>query len=340
MSSYVEMHFSNSNGIEVTGGLEGGMTGFAAIIVAAGKGTRTGLNRPKQWEFLLGKRVIDWSVDTFLAHPDLWELVIVVDDPALAASFPSTTKVVYGGDTRTASVRAGIAAFLTEDDIPVLIHDAARPGLSLSMIDTLLSALAEHDAAAPALAVTDALKTQAAGHLATVPRDDLVRVQTPQAFRLSVIRTALEAPGAFVDDLEAVEASGARVTLVPGDPKLHKITYPEDFDLVARLIAPALSIPRVGKGFDVHAFEPGDHVTLCGVKIPHTAKLQGRRMQISRHRAVVSLPPSERQSSFIQSRSRIRSYRNTGPSRQMNVGPNWQCPHSPTAHFMLRSMER
>lgn len=251
------------------------MTGFAAIIVAGGKGARTGLNRPKQWEYLLGQRVIDWSVHTFLTHPDLLDLVIVVDDPAIADTFPSTTKVVRGGETRTASVRAGIAALITEDSTPILIHDAARPGLSHPVIDSLVSALSDHDAAAPALPVSDALKSQTEGHLSTVPRDGLYRVQTPQAFRLSTIRAALEAPGSFVDDLEAVEAAGARVTLVPGDARLHKITYAEDFDLVARLLTPALPVPRVGKGFDVHAFEPGDHVTLCGVKIPHTAKLKG-----------------------------------------------------------------
>ncbi|MEZ5987430.1 MAG: 2-C-methyl-D-erythritol 4-phosphate cytidylyltransferase, partial [Hyphomonas sp.] len=78
------------------------MTGFAAIIVAGGKGARTGLNRPKQWEYLLGQRVIDWSVHAFLSHPDLLDLVIVVDDPAIASTFPPTTKVVRGGETRTA----------------------------------------------------------------------------------------------------------------------------------------------------------------------------------------------------------------------------------------------
>ncbi|KCZ83290.1 bifunctional 2-C-methyl-D-erythritol 4-phosphate cytidylyltransferase/2-C-methyl-D-erythritol 2,4-cyclodiphosphate synthase [Hyphomonas jannaschiana] len=251
------------------------MTGFAAIIVAGGKGARTGLDRPKQWENLLGKRVIDWSVDTFLSHPDLLELVIVVDDLTVATSFPSKTKVVCGGESRTASVRAGIAALATEDGAPVLIHDAARPGLSRALIDTLVSALSDHDAAAPALPVSDALKREASGHFSTVPRDGLYRVQTPQAFRQATIRKALEAPGSFVDDLEAVEAAGARVTLVPGSVRLHKITYAEDFDLLARLLTPALTAPRVGKGFDVHAFEPGDHVTLCGVKIPHTAKLKG-----------------------------------------------------------------
>jgi 2-C-methyl-D-erythritol 4-phosphate cytidylyltransferase/2-C-methyl-D-erythritol 2,4-cyclodiphosphate synthase len=251
------------------------MTGFAAIIVAGGKGTRTGLERPKQWENLLGKRVIDWSIETFLSHPDLLELVIVVDDPAIAISLPPKTKVVYGSDTRTGSVRAGLAALMAKDSSPVLIHDAARPGLSLTVINTLLSALAEHEAAAPALPVSDALKKQTGRHLSTVPRDDLFRVQTPQAFRFDVIRAALDVPGSFVDDLEAVEAAGARIALVPGDARLHKITYSEDFDLVARLLSPTLSVPRVGKGFDVHAFEPGEFVTLCGIKIPHTARLKG-----------------------------------------------------------------
>ncbi|HPF22857.1 MAG TPA: bifunctional 2-C-methyl-D-erythritol 4-phosphate cytidylyltransferase/2-C-methyl-D-erythritol 2,4-cyclodiphosphate synthase [Hyphomonas sp.] len=250
------------------------MTGFVAIIVAGGKGARSGRDRPKQWEPLLGRRVIDWSVEAFLAHPGLQDLVIVADAPD-AAGFPDSVRVVPGGNTRTASVRAGLSALRVSGETPVFIHDAARPGLSPAMIDALVAALETSDAAAPALAVSDALKTQAAGHLATVPRDGLYRVQTPQAFRLATISSALAAPGAFVDDLEAVEAGGATVTLVPGDPKLHKITYPEDFDLVARLLAPFPLMPRVGKGFDVHGFEPGDHVTLCGVKIPHTAKLQG-----------------------------------------------------------------
>jgi len=251
------------------------MIGFAAIIVAGGKGSRSGRDRPKQWEPLLGRRVIDWSVVTILSHPAVQKLVVVADEPGAATGFPDRVSLVKGGDTRSASVRAGLAALEFPDDLPVLIHDAARPGLNHGMIDSLVAALKDADGAAPALAVSDALKTQAAGHLATVPRDGLYRVQTPQAFRLSVIRAALEAPGSYVDDLEAVEASGAKVTLVPGDPKLHKITYPEDFDLVARLLAPFPATPRVGKGFDVHGFEPGDHVTLCGVKIPHTAKLRG-----------------------------------------------------------------
>jgi 2-C-methyl-D-erythritol 4-phosphate cytidylyltransferase/2-C-methyl-D-erythritol 2,4-cyclodiphosphate synthase len=144
------------------------------------------------------------------------------------------------------------------------------------MITSLLAALATADAVAPALPVSDALKALKDGKLVTVPRDGLSRVQTPQAFRLGAIRKALDmAPADLVDDLAAMEAMGVRVKLVPGDERLHKITFPEDFDMVANLLSPSSSVPRVGKGFDVHAFEPGDHVTLCGVAIPHDGKLKG-----------------------------------------------------------------
>ena len=248
----------------------------AAIIVAAGRGTRAGPGAPKQWRPLAGRRVIDWTVDAFLAAPGVDRVVVVLhaDDIAGYAP-PDGVTTCTGGATRAASVRAGLAALASDPPDLVLIHDVARPCVPQPVIASVIAALADTPGAAPALAVSDALKTQAAGHLATVPRDGLYRVQTPQAFRLATISSALAAPGAFVDDLEAVEAGSATVTLVPGDPKLHKITYPEDFDLVARLLAPFPLMPRVGKGFDVHGFEPGDHVTLCGVKIPHTAKLQG-----------------------------------------------------------------
>ena len=107
-------------------------------------------------------------------------------------------------------------------------------------------------------------------------RDALFRVQTPQAFRYGAITMALaEAGDDLVDDLAAVEAQGIEVKLVRGTDRLHKITYPEDFDMVSRLMVPPAGQVRIGKGFDVHAFEPGDHVTLCGIKIPHSARLKG-----------------------------------------------------------------
>ncbi|MFN3610277.1 MAG: 2-C-methyl-D-erythritol 2,4-cyclodiphosphate synthase, partial [Hyphomonas sp.] len=129
--------------------------------------------------------------------------------------------------------------------------------------------------AAPAMPVADALKSDTGQNWTNVDRTGLVRVQTPQAFRLGEIRAALSAAGPdLVDDLTAIEAAGGRVEMVSGSARLTKITYPEDFDMLARLLSPT-GAPRIGKGYDVHEFEAGDHVTLCGVAIPHIAKLKG-----------------------------------------------------------------
>jgi len=252
------------------------MTLAAAIIVAGGKGSRSGRAAPKQYERLLGRQVLDWSMEAFKAHPCVGRIVVVTPADSAPDAWGKGMVSVPGGATRTQSVRNGLAALDLPGDTPVLIHDAARPGLSQDMITSLLTALDRTDAVAPALPVSDALKTLKDGKLVTVPRDGLSRVQTPQAFRLGAIRKALDAAAAdLVDDLAAMEATGARVELIPGDERLHKITFPEDFDMVARLLGPSVSVPRVGKGFDVHAFEPGDRVTLCGVAIPHDRKLKG-----------------------------------------------------------------
>lgn len=251
------------------------MTRVAAIIVAGGRGSRAGPDAPKQWQPLLGRRVIDWSIDAFSAHADVTDIVVVsaskLGPPGSGQRFVRAEP----GETRTQSVLSGLAALDLPDDAIVLIHDAARPGIDTATITALIEALASADAAAPALPVSDALKAQRAGKLATVDRTGLHRVQTPQTFRFGHIRQALNAAGPdLVDDLAALEATGARVTLVPGSARLQKITFPEDFDMMSRLLSPS-GTPRVGKGFDVHAFEPGDHVTLCGVHIPHSAKLKG-----------------------------------------------------------------
>tara|TARA_R110002094_G_scaffold157299_4_gene143703 strand:+ start:1420 stop:2562 length:1143 start_codon:yes stop_codon:yes gene_type:complete len=252
------------------------MTLAAAIIVAGGKGSRSGRAAPKQYERLLGRQVLDWSIEAFRAHPGVGRIVVVTPADSAPDEWGKGVVSVTGGATRTQSVRNGLAALDLPSDTPVLIHDAARPGLSQDMITSLLAALDRTDAVAPALPVSDALKALKDGQMVTVPRDGLSRVQTPQAFRLGAIRKALDAAAAdLVDDLAAMEATGARVELISGDERLHKITFPEDFDMVARLLSPCVSVPRVGKGFDVHAFEPGDHVTLCGVAIPHDRKLKG-----------------------------------------------------------------
>ena len=252
------------------------MSRAAAIIVAGGQGNRAGSAAPKQWQTLLGKRVVDWSIDVFSEHPAITD-VVVVAAPDLGAPLPGQRYTrAEPGETRTQSVINGLLALNAPDDTIVLIHDAARPGLEPATISDLIAALADYDAAAPALPVADALKKPGpADQLVTVDRAALFQVQTPQTFRLKPILEALQKFGPhLVDDLAALEVYGIRVKLVPGSRRLSKITYPEDFDMLARLLAPS-GVPRVGKGFDVHEFEPGDHVTLCGVAIPHIAKLKG-----------------------------------------------------------------
>jgi 2-C-methyl-D-erythritol 4-phosphate cytidylyltransferase/2-C-methyl-D-erythritol 2,4-cyclodiphosphate synthase len=250
-----------------------------AIIVSAGSGSRAGGNEPKQYRLLGGKPVLNWSVLAMLQRNDIAAVVICVPPGGTAqatAILPRSARlvVVEGGETRTDSVRAGLRALQPHAPDSVLIHDAARPGLTQDVLQELLTALGEADAAAPALPVSDALKDRSGVSLRTVAREHLVRVQTPQAFRWDVISNAYaSATIAAVDDLALVEASGAKVALTPGRSELMKITYPEDFAVAEKLIAgPAL---RVGTGFDVHGFEPGDAVILCGVRIPHAKKLEG-----------------------------------------------------------------
>ena len=250
-----------------------------AIIVAAGQGKRAGGETPKQFRALLGRRVIDWSLAAFKAHPSEPLLIIVVPRGTLADHQDLSAlcdHLVEGGQTRSESVAASLQAVTCEVDTPVMIHDAARPGLSGGMITRLLSALEEADAAAPALMVADALKDVSGKRLVTLDRSPLRRMQTPQVFRYGDICAAIgNGKRDYVDDLEAVEARGRTVKLVSGEARLGKITYEEDFEVIASLMMGGHAVPRIGSGYDVHQFGEGDHVTLCGVRIPHTHSLVG-----------------------------------------------------------------
>ena len=251
---------------------------IAAIIVAAGSGQRAGGETPKQLRLLGGRPVLAWSLEAFMRHPGIGPVVLVVppgEEAAYRAAFPAADAHLPGGANRQASVMAGLAApCITPEITHVMIHDAARPGLDDRIIDGLIAALKTHDGAAPALPVVDALKRPGGETVEDVERAGLYRVQTPQAFRLEIIRDAMAtAPDGLVDDLAAARHAGARLTLTAGSERLAKITYPEDFIRMQALICPP--VPRVGSGFDVHEFEPGTHVTICGVEIPHAAKLKG-----------------------------------------------------------------
>jgi 2-C-methyl-D-erythritol 4-phosphate cytidylyltransferase/2-C-methyl-D-erythritol 2,4-cyclodiphosphate synthase len=252
-------------------------TKAAAILVAAGSGSRLGGATPKQFLALRGKPMLLWSVEVMLRCNKLAAIAVVVspgEEDRVRDILPRAwhIHVVAGGVTRTESVRAGLAALDPFLPSRVLIHDAARPGLSLPVIEELLAALDTSAAAAPALPVADALKSTPG--VRSVSREGLVRVQTPQAFRWGAITSAYASTkDAADDDLALVEAAGAKITLTTGRHELMKVTYPEDLAVAEKLIAgPAL---RVGTGFDVHGFEPGDAVILCGVRIPHTKKLEG-----------------------------------------------------------------
>lgn len=254
----------------------------AAVIVAAGRGTRAGAERPKQFAPLHGRPLLAWSIAAFAASPGVSRIVVVAD-PAFeaevrAAAAAAPIELVPGGPTRIASVRAGLSGLDGMD--AALIHDAARPGLLPVDVASLLAALTEADAVAPALPVADALKrADPDGSVqAEADRAGLHRVQTPQAVRLAAYRGALASvsdDAAFDDDLAIARAAGLRARLIPGAARLAKVTYPEDFAVIARLIAPQTLTPCVGTGFDAHRFGPGDHVTLCGVRIPHERGLLG-----------------------------------------------------------------
>ncbi len=249
----------------------------AALIVAAGRGTRAGGPLPKQWQDVAGKPVARWTLEAF-GFADPCVLVIHPDDAARAAEVAAGLDVtlVHGAETRAGSVLAGLKALARHSPDKVLIHDVARPCISRTVIDAVLAALQTTPGAAPALAVTDALWT-GTGQRVTGTRDrsGLYRAQTPQGFRFADILAAHKAhPGGAADDVEVARAAGLDVAIVPGEERNLKITGPDDFARAATLLEDRMDI-RLGNGFDVHAFEDGDHVVLCGVRVPHDRALKG-----------------------------------------------------------------
>lgn len=251
----------------------------AALIVAAGRGTRAGGGLPKQWRPLAGRRVIDWTLQAFeTAGIDHIALVLSPDDSAAWAEFSNTPGITLakGGNSRAASVLNGLEALAAKGVDKVLIHDAARPCASTALIHCIINALDDTAAAAPALPVSDALWTGAKGSVTgTQDRTGLFAAQTPQGFRFDDILFAHRAhPGEAADDVEVARAAGLNVRILPGEPDNIKITRPEDFTRAERILGAQMDI-RLGNGYDVHRFGPGDSVILCGVEIPHERTLQG-----------------------------------------------------------------
>ncbi|MFY0661022.1 MAG: bifunctional 2-C-methyl-D-erythritol 4-phosphate cytidylyltransferase/2-C-methyl-D-erythritol 2,4-cyclodiphosphate synthase [Shimia sp.] len=253
----------------------------AAVIVAAGRGTRAGAGLPKQWRPLAGQRVADHAIAAFVTHPRVDHVLAVVHPDDTTHTNNLSIPTVTGGDTRDASVLAGLNALDAQGFSHVLIHDVARAGIDAATIDAILDALQTGaNGAAPALPVTDALWRGENGVVTgTQNRDGLFRAQTPQGFAFDAILAAHRAhPGNAADDVELARAAGLDVAIVAGNERNLKITTPDDFARLEQHLQNHRRAPmdiRLGNGYDVHAFEDGDHVILCGVKIPHSKALKG-----------------------------------------------------------------
>jgi 2-C-methyl-D-erythritol 4-phosphate cytidylyltransferase/2-C-methyl-D-erythritol 2,4-cyclodiphosphate synthase len=250
---------------------------IAAILVAAGSGSRFNAEMPKQFLTLAGKPVIRHAAEALAAHVSL--LQPVGDAEPIEAALMGVAgclPVIRGGATRQDSVRAGLEALAPHRPDVVLVHDAARPVIPEGTIPALLAALRESPGAIPAAPVADTLKRVVRGTITeTVPRTELFRAQTPQAFRFDTLLAAHRAglTGA-TDDASLLEAAGAAVEVVPGSDDNIKLTYPDDLVRLERIMTVPL-IPRVGTGFDVHVFEAGRPLVLCGVVVPHEKGLAG-----------------------------------------------------------------
>ncbi|WP_425050453.1 bifunctional 2-C-methyl-D-erythritol 4-phosphate cytidylyltransferase/2-C-methyl-D-erythritol 2,4-cyclodiphosphate synthase [Psychromarinibacter sp. S121] len=253
------------------------MTVTAAIIVAAGRGTRAGGDIAKQWQSLAGRRVIDWTLDAFRAAAGVDRVVLVLHPQEMhrAPEFPDVTSVA-GGESRSDSVRAGLQALSDADCATVLIHDAARPLVSQRIISDVLTALKDAQGAAPALEVSDALWRGAEGVVTGLQdRSGLYRAQTPQGFAFDAILAAHTSfGGTAADDVEVARAAGIEVVMVPGEERNLKLTRATDFQRAEAFLGANMDI-RVGNGFDVHRFGNGDRVILCGIEVPHTHELKG-----------------------------------------------------------------
>lgn len=264
---------------------------IAVIVVAAGKGERAsaeGVADPKQYRMVAGLPVLARTIGAFLALDYVTSVLVVIHADhaaryaALGLADPRLLPPVSGGTSRQASVLEGLKALAPSRPDLVLIHDAARPFAAPQVIGDVVDALEDYDGALPALPVTDTIKRSLDGRqvATTEDRQQLFAAQTPQGFRFGQIFSAHMRASTirrqFTDDAEIAEWAGLRVAMVMGDRDNIKITHPEDFTRAERIIAGDIAMEtRVGTGFDVHSFEPGDAVWLGGVRIAHDKKLKG-----------------------------------------------------------------
>jgi 2-C-methyl-D-erythritol 4-phosphate cytidylyltransferase/2-C-methyl-D-erythritol 2,4-cyclodiphosphate synthase len=250
---------------------------IAAILVAAGSGSRFGGDTPKQAVLLHGKPVMRHAAEALLSHIDLLQPVgnAGLIGPALAGL--THLPIVPGGAERQDSVRAGLLALESHAPDLVLVHDGARPVIPPGTVEAVLQALQRHPGAIPALPVSDTLKRGLDGVItATVPRTNLFRAQTPQGFHYPTLLRlhCAAAHSAATDDAALLEAAGLSVALVAGAEQNIKLTLPADLTRLAHFFG-AVMIPRIGTGFDVHAMAKGRRMVICGIEVPFEKGLAG-----------------------------------------------------------------
>ncbi|WP_343315691.1 bifunctional 2-C-methyl-D-erythritol 4-phosphate cytidylyltransferase/2-C-methyl-D-erythritol 2,4-cyclodiphosphate synthase [Brucella sp. BE17] len=266
---------------------------IAAVIVAAGRGERAGqsVEGPKQFRRIGGEAVLAKTLRAFMDCPRIGKIVVVIhpDDHELYKAVRPENHpailVVNGGTTRQDSTRLGLLALKAYEPAYVMIHDGVRPFIGQKLLERIANCLTPQEGILPALAVSDTLKKASKDGTisATVSRDGLYAAQTPQAFPFKIILDAHEKAYTakrmdFTDDAAIAEWQGLKVRIIEGSADNTKLTWAKDIEMAdKRLRQDHAAFPdiRTGNGYDVHSFEPGDHVTLCGVKIPHEAKLNG-----------------------------------------------------------------
>ena len=258
------------------------MPKIAVLIVSAGKGERLGGGLPKQYRGLRGAPVLRRTVQAFAGIAGSQVQVVIGADHteayAAAVDGLALPPPVTGGASRQESVRKGLEALAGDPPDYVLIHDAARPLVTAALVGRVLAALeAGADSAIPMVAVADTLRRQNDdGSWTTVPRDGAFRAQTPQGFRYQAILDAHRAHAAqtVTDDMALADLAGLTIVRVEGEETNMKITTQDDMDHAARLLSAETEF-RTGFGLDAHRFTDGDHVWLCGIKIPHEQALLG-----------------------------------------------------------------
>lgn len=251
----------------------------ALILVAAGKGERAGGDIPKQYRLLSGKPLLHYTLSNLQRayNFDIFCVVVSFGDKRIQPLLDDLgldAKVITGGETRTESVRNGLKALENSKIDHVFIHDAARPFVSRNLVSDLAEALLSSPAAAPALPIPDALK-KLSGE--AVDRDSLRRIQTPQAFHFSKISQAFQAlplGASRADDIAVAQENDFTIALTQGDERNFKLTYPEDFAKAEQMMQSETYI-ATGSGYDVHQFEDGNPLWLCGIPIDCGFTLKG-----------------------------------------------------------------